>query len=116
VAIEQALAVGRVSEAERLLAMVGNAQPGLVTPLLQAHLPRLRALVNRAKGTDGALVDADLTAAIEALRAFGLPFYLAEALLERGSREDLDEANEIFTRLNATPWVEKVRAVVLVNR
>ena len=114
-AVEQALVVGEIAEAERMLAMVGDAPPGLINPLAHAHLLRLRALVNRAKGAQAALVDADLEPAIEELRDFGAPFYLAKALLERGSRESLDEACDIFTGLGATPWVEQARTAILVD-
>jgi hypothetical protein len=115
IAIEQALVVGEITEAERLLTMVGDAAPGLVSPLAHAHLLRLRALVNRAKGVEPSEVMADLEPAIGELRDFGAPFYLAKALLEHGSRESLEEARNIFAALGATPWMERVDAVALVD-
>jgi hypothetical protein len=114
-AVEQALAVGEIAEAERLLAMVGGAPPGLVNPLAHAHLLRLRALINRAKGADPSEVSTDLEAAIAEMRDFGVPFYLAKALLEHGSRESLEQAREIFARLGATPWVERADSSALVD-
>jgi hypothetical protein len=114
-AIEQALVVGELAEAERMLTLVADSPPGLVHPLAHAHLLRARALVNRSKGADGAGIDADLALAIDELRTFGTPFYLAKALLERGAPEQIEEARAIFEQLNATPWLEKAQAALLVG-
>ncbi|MDX6562883.1 MAG: hypothetical protein QOD65_2697, partial [Gaiellales bacterium] len=111
IALERALAVGVIEDAERLLALVGDAPPGLVNPLAHAHHLRLRALVNRAKGAEASEVAADLEAAVGEFRAFGVPFYLAKALLELGAPESLEEARDIFSRLGATPWLAKAQTV-----
>ena len=71
--------------------------------------------MNRANGLDTALVDADLAAATGELRDFGARFYLAKALLERGSRESVEEALGIFTELRATPWVEKAKSLAMAE-
>jgi len=112
-AVELALATGDLEEADRLVAMVADFPPGLIHPLAHVHLLRARAMVNRAREADSALVDEDLSAAIDALRAFGTPFYLATALLERGSNEDVEEAHAIFERLGATPWMERAQAALV---
>jgi tetratricopeptide (TPR) repeat protein len=111
IAVEWALDVGAIEVAERLVAMVGDAPPGLVNPLAHAHHLRLRALVNRAKGAEASEVAADLEAAVGEFRAFGVPFYLAKALLEHGAPESVEEAREIFSRLGATPWLAKAQTV-----
>jgi tetratricopeptide (TPR) repeat protein len=115
-AVEAALASGRVDEAQRFLAYVADAPRGLVTPLVHAHLPRLRALVGIAAGTDDVDIDVDLDAAITELRDFGARFYLGRALLElarrRSERGDdegaaplFDEARAVFLELRAERWV-----------
>jgi class 3 adenylate cyclase/tetratricopeptide (TPR) repeat protein len=120
-AVENAIAAGDLDEADRLLLYVADAAPGLVTPVLHAHLPRLRALVAIARGDDSS-VDADLEHATKAFRDFGAPFYLARTLLERARRLSergdaeaaaplRDEAEAIFVSLRANKWVEEARAV-----
>jgi hypothetical protein len=71
--------------------------------------------VNRANGLDATLIEADLAAATGELRAFGAPFYLAKVLLERGSRESVEEALGIFTELGATPWVEQAKSLAMAE-
>ena len=121
-AVESALAAGHVAEAERLLRYVADAPLGLVTPLTQAHLPRLRALHAIAVGADDAAVDADLELATQELRAFGGRFYLGRVLLERANRladrGDVDaaapllaEAEATFRQLKANRWVAETRRV-----
>jgi hypothetical protein len=115
-AVEYALAAGQIEQAQGLLTPVADAPPGLVTPLVHAQLLRLRAMTSLAAGhTDQ--VDGDLTRAVEELRAFGAPFYLARTLLtlaELRQHTDvpvtplLQEARTIFELLSATPWVEAV--------
>ncbi|MGH9273964.1 MAG: adenylate/guanylate cyclase domain-containing protein [Acidimicrobiales bacterium] len=121
-AVESALAVGQVAEAERLLLYIADAPPGLVTPLTHAHLPRLRALIGVARGDADAGIDADLELATQELRDFGARFYLGRVLLERGNRladrgdQDaaaalLAEAEQTFVDLKADRWVTEVRRV-----
>jgi class 3 adenylate cyclase/tetratricopeptide (TPR) repeat protein len=115
-AVEFALAAGQIERAHDLLAPVAEAPPGLVTPLVHAQHLRLRGMTALARGeTDRA--DEDLTRAVEELRAFGAPYFLARSLLSlAGLREDtvvpiaplLEEARAIFELLGATPWVEAV--------
>ncbi|MGZ4614460.1 MAG: ATP-binding protein, partial [Actinomycetes bacterium] len=115
-AVEFALAAGQVDRARELLVPVAEAPPGLVTPLVHAHLLRLRAMTDVAAG-DGMRADEDLTQAVDELRAFGAPYYLARSLLtlaelRQGSGVPvtplLDEAREIFASLAASPWVAAV--------
>jgi class 3 adenylate cyclase/tetratricopeptide (TPR) repeat protein len=118
--VEGVLAAGDVDEAARLVGHVAGAAPGRVSPLARVHLLRLRALVASERGDDPAEVDADLGRAADAFREFGVPFYLARTLLERGrllaERGDdeaaaplLEEAAAIFASLRATRWSDQVR-------
>ena len=83
---------------------------------MHAHLLRLRALIERANAGESKNIGADLSSAIDEFRIFGTPFYLAKTLLERGTREDVDEAHAIFTRLDAKPWLEKIDGAALIER
>lgn len=120
-AVDNAITVGDLDEADRLLAYVADAAPGLVPPVLHAHLYRLRGLLAMARGDDSS-VDSDLEQATKAFRDFGAPFYLARTLLERARRLSergdsegaaplRDEAEAIFVELRAKKWVEEARAV-----
>ena len=119
-AIEFALAAGSVAEARRLLAQVADTPVALIPPYLRAQLLRLRALVSCAAGDDSA-AEEDLTRAIEGLRAYGAPFYVARAelelaeLLARTSRPEArahaDEAEVTFTGMGAAPWAARAASV-----
>ncbi len=115
-AVEYALAACRFDRAEDLLTRVAEAPSGLVTPLVHAQLLRLRAMTAIARD-EAENADEDLSQAVEELRAFGAPFYLARTLLslaELRQHSDkpvtplLDEARAIFVSLGAQPWVEAV--------
>jgi hypothetical protein len=122
IVVERMLSSGQIEAAERFLALVGDAPPGLVTPLAHAHFLRLRALVGVARGADDADIDADLELATTELRDFGARFYLGRVLLERArratEREDdeaaaplLDEASAVFHQLRAARWVAETNTV-----
>ena len=49
-------------------------------------------------------------AAVQRFRELGMPFWVAVTLLEQGEAAGLDEAREIFERLEATPWLERATA------
>ena len=76
--------------------------PGLRPPYLEAQVHRFRA---RLDGNE-----AGYRAAAARLRELGIPFWLAVTLLEHGEEAGLAEAREIFERLGATPWLERVSA------
>jgi tetratricopeptide (TPR) repeat protein len=115
--IEFALAAGRLSEAHRLFNQVAETPKGLVPQYLLAQLHRMRGLLAVAEGDDAA-AEPELAQAIEALRAFGAPFYAARAQLELAelltragrsaeARAQADAALAAFTDLGATPWAER---------
>ncbi len=105
-AVESALALGDKAKAEEVLALVETVPPGTRPPYLDAQAKRFRA---RMAGDP-----AGYEAAAAGFHALEIPFWLAVTLLEHGeltgSEESLDEAREIFERLEATPWLERVAA------
>ena len=121
VAVEAALALGDVSRAEELLAIVDTLPPGGSPLFLQAHSARFRARL-AARGADHEEADGLFRRGVGFFRELGFPFYLAVTLLEqgewlvaqgrRGEAEPLlGEARETFERLEAKPWLDRVDAV-----
>ena len=116
-ALEAALALGEQPKTQELLAVVEEQPIGLRPPFLEAQAHRFRA---RLAGADPS-ADRLFTTAAAQLRELDLPFYLAvvrlehgEWLIAQGRSDDADgflaEAAEIFGRLGATPWLERVAA------
>ncbi|MGB2875887.1 MAG: adenylate/guanylate cyclase domain-containing protein [Gaiellaceae bacterium] len=110
-ALEVALALGDAEKAHELLSFLEDAPPGRRAPFLEGQAHRFRA---RLEGDD-----AEYRVAEGLFRQFELPFWLAatllergEALLENGLSDEaaplLAEAGEIFERLEASPWLERV--------
>jgi class 3 adenylate cyclase/tetratricopeptide (TPR) repeat protein len=102
---------------EELIARVETTPPGLRSPLLGAQAARFRATLTAARG-DGDPAP-HLKAAAGSFRELGTPYWLAVSLLEhaewlagRDRPEDakplLDEARDLFGRLRARPWLERV--------
>jgi hypothetical protein len=91
------------------------------TPLLRAGAARFAGLLaDRRNDTEAA--DEQLEAATRELRAIDAPFVLAQVLLEHAEllhadgRDEataplLREATEIFTRLRATPYLDRAQAL-----
>ena len=112
-ALEAAFALGESAKIEELLALVEGVPPGTRPPYLEAQARRFRARL----AEDGAGYEA----AVGQFRELGLPFWLAVTLLEHGewlvgqgrsgeAEPLLAEAGEIFERLAATPWLDRVTA------
>ncbi len=101
-AIEAALALGEREQAGELLATIEKLPPGLRPPYLEAQAHRFRA---RLDGNE-----AGYRAAAARFRELEVPFWLGVTLLEHGEEPGLAEAREIFERLEATPWLERVTA------
>jgi predicted ATPase/class 3 adenylate cyclase len=115
--VDAALALGERTKADELLAAVEEQPIGLRPPFLDALTHRFRALL----AGDDPSADRLFTSAAAQLRGLELPFYLAVVRLEhaewlaaQGRYDDaetlLAEADEIFGRLQATPWLERVSA------
>jgi class 3 adenylate cyclase/tetratricopeptide (TPR) repeat protein len=119
-ALDAAVASGELSGAAEVFERVRRFSRGLRTPLVDAQLARYDA--HRA-AQDGDVAESDrrFRNAAELLLEVGAGFWLAVVLLEHGellvARKEgdaeplLTEAREIFERLEATPWLERLDAV-----
>lgn len=114
-----AFAAANLALAAELIGVVGDAPPGEVTPLFQAHLHVFRALLAAAEGGDPAEVEAGFRRGIAALDAYGAPPLRARAeeelgrwLLAQGRAAEaelaLDAARTTYTQLGARTWVARV--------
>jgi class 3 adenylate cyclase/tetratricopeptide (TPR) repeat protein len=121
--VEAALELGDLTSAKSILAMVRSASPGLVTPSLRGHSARLWARVCARSG-DHDPVEAGFIAAIAEFREIGMPFELGVTLLElaewlhgQGRPAEASgfglEAQAVFERLGARPWLERVQSMVV---
>jgi tetratricopeptide (TPR) repeat protein len=105
-AFEAAMALGDTAKARELSAELGEEPPGRRSPFLDAQALRFRGRL------DGDREAYEESARI--LRELELPFWLAVTLLEQG--EHLDEAREIFERLQAAPWLERLERLERAER
>ena len=102
-ALEAAFALGETARLEELLVSIESVPPGSRAPYLDAQARRFRA---RLAGGDRSGYEA----AARQFRELDLPFWLAVTLLEQGGPAGLTEAREIFERLEAAPWLDRVTA------
>jgi class 3 adenylate cyclase/tetratricopeptide (TPR) repeat protein len=118
VAVEAALALGDMAKAEALIGAVDGLPPGRYPQSLRAQSSRFKARLAH----DAAEAERHFKGASGLFREMAFPFYLAVTELEYGGwlaqqgRETeaeplLAEAREIFERLGARPWVERIEAV-----
>jgi class 3 adenylate cyclase/tetratricopeptide (TPR) repeat protein len=121
VAIEISLDLGDLDRAEELLGAVEALRPGELTPFLQANGARLGARLTAARG-DQEQPDSGFRAAAGIFRDLPAFFWLGVTLLEHGewltgvarteeARPPLAEAREIFERLKALPWLDRLARV-----
>jgi class 3 adenylate cyclase/tetratricopeptide (TPR) repeat protein len=119
--VEAAVALGRLVDAEEILAVAAAIPPGRQSPYVDAQSWRLRSKIADVRG-ERTEVEAGFKRAAGMLRELETPFWMAVTLLEhaewlvREARPEdakplLDEAREIFERLEASPWVERVEAI-----
>jgi hypothetical protein len=120
-ALDAALALDDLEKVDELLTIVEGVPPGRSTQFFQAQASRFRGrLAARRAETDEA--ERRFKGAAGLFREIVMPFYLAatelehaEWLSEQGREAEgeqlLEEAREIFERLGATPWLERVTAV-----
>ena len=120
VAVEAALRMDDAAKAEQLLAIVDALPPGGSPRFLRAHSRRFRARL--ASSRDPVEVERLFTSATDLFRRLDHPFYLGATLLEqvewlstqnRASEIAalVSEAREIFERLQAAPWLERLARV-----
>ncbi|HEX8976809.1 MAG TPA: adenylate/guanylate cyclase domain-containing protein [Solirubrobacteraceae bacterium] len=116
-----AAALGDDATLERLIAFVADLPPVMRTPLLRAGALRFAGLLAERQNDPGTAAE-HLEEATRALRAINAPFVLAQVLLEHAEllhtdgRDEaaaplLAEATEIFTRLSATPYLQRAQAI-----
>jgi hypothetical protein len=119
-ALEAAAALGDVRTLDELLAIVEGFTPGETTSYVRAIAARFSA-ARAALAGDPAGVEPSFAAAASAFREISRPFELAVVQLEhaewllgqgRGDEAEplLAEAREIFERLRARPWLERLDA------
>jgi tetratricopeptide (TPR) repeat protein len=114
-ACEAALDLRDEGQVEELLGEVDRLRPSDRTPRLVAQEARLRGRLLALRGDRDEAI-ALLERAVVGFRELQMPYDLAIALLEQAELavEDpaplLAEAREIFERLRASPWLERVDA------
>ena len=116
--VQAAFALENDAKVDELLAMIEQAPPGQLTPVLRALGARFGA--RRAAGqSDDVTAQAGFRAAAAILREIEWPFDLAVVLLEHaewlagenrleGAEPLAAEAREIFERLRAAPYLERL--------
>jgi tetratricopeptide (TPR) repeat protein len=120
--LEAGIQGGDATRADELAARVERILPGALAPSIRAQLIRYRAR-RAAAGGRIAEGEAGFKQAVGAFRELQLPFPMAVTLTEHGewliaqgripgAEPLLAEAREIFERLRATPWLERVDAAL----
>jgi class 3 adenylate cyclase/tetratricopeptide (TPR) repeat protein len=116
--LEASMASARLDRLEKALESLDARPRSEMLPYLAGHVERARARLAAAEGRTREVEDPFRTAAAK-LRDAGSPFHLAVTLVEHGEwLEDQGrgdeaaalfvEAEPIFRRLRATPWLERV--------
>ncbi len=124
VALDAAVALGELEQAEDVLAIVEGIPPGSSSQFLQAQVSRFRARLAAGR-TETEEADRRFKRATGLFREIAAQFYLAVTHLEHGEwligqgRADeaeplLAEARETFERLEARPWLERAETRVEV--
>ena len=126
---DAALELGDLDRVDQLLAEWAALKPVRRTQSLVAHEARIKARLAARRG-ESERVEPRFLAAAARFRELGTPFWLAVTLLEHGEwlvaegRADdsevlFAEAREIFERLRAQPWLDRLtnlRAEVVAHR
>jgi tetratricopeptide (TPR) repeat protein len=114
-ALEAAAALDDTDTVRQLLATLDQLRPGELTPFLKAQRARFRARLTEHEA------DTEFSTAEELFREHDTPFYLAVTQLEHAERLAahgradqaeplLTQAREIFQRLQAKPWLDRLAA------
>jgi hypothetical protein len=118
-AIEAAVQLGELDEAEQLLALIAERPPGHLQPAVRAERAHQRARVNAARGRHDTC-DADFRYAEKTFESIGWTYALAHARHwhatwladQHRTTEAIDlatQAADTYTRLRATPALAKTR-------
>jgi class 3 adenylate cyclase/tetratricopeptide (TPR) repeat protein len=116
--LEASAGLGDFGRVEELLASVRRERPIEVPQYLRAHCARFEARLGWVTG-EADRAEPGFKSAAGMFREIATPFHLAVTLLEHGEWlvqqgrvEDADpllrEARQIFERLKATPWLERL--------
>lgn len=116
-----ALKLGDEATVEQLIEVVAGVRPVQRSPLLRAGAARFAGLLAARRG-DSEQAGEHLDEATRELRQIDAPFVLAQVLLEHAERlyadgrddeaaAPLAEATEIFTRLRATPYLDRAESL-----
>jgi tetratricopeptide (TPR) repeat protein len=111
-----AFEAGELEQVEELLAIYEGLAPSWRTPLIVAQDARFRGRLVALRGDRDAGVEL-LTRAAELFRELGTPYYVGMVLVElaelgvENAAALLAEAREIFERLGAALWLERIDAL-----
>ena len=122
--LEVAAALGDAEKVDELLSLIESAPPGHLTPYLRALGARFGARRAALQG-DSPTASTGFVAAAELFREMERPFDIAVVQLEHAewlasegrpeeANEQAREAREIFERLRATPWLERLDRISMV--
>jgi class 3 adenylate cyclase/predicted ATPase len=120
--LDAALALGRLADVRKVLALLTDQPPGFIPPYLDAQLARGRALLASAEARHDHVRDGLLTA-IDAFRGLGYPYWLAVAQLDlaewligqsRGEEAAalVEEAIGVLEPLRAGPALARARGLI----
>jgi tetratricopeptide (TPR) repeat protein len=120
-AASSALALGDSEQASQLVDLIDRIPRGKVPQYLHAHGARVRAHLAVRSG-DGEAAEASFKRASSTFRELGVPLWTGVTLLEygewlarHGRAEEAEalvsESREIFERLGAKPWLERIERV-----
>jgi hypothetical protein len=121
-AIDAALALTRLADADHLLSLLAERPGGHVPPYVRAQLARGHGLLAGARD-DRATAESQLGAAAEGFRSLGFPYWLASAQTDLAAlrvddkrvdeaRPLLEEALSMLGRLSAASALQRAEAVL----
>jgi class 3 adenylate cyclase/tetratricopeptide (TPR) repeat protein len=122
IAVEAAIDLRELEEADRLAALLATRPRGEVPPFLRAQVARAKALVAAARGEDET-VEENLVAAEATLRQLGYPYWTARTQLDRAEwlkgQDRTDESGRLvaeaaatFDSLGTTPMLARARSLL----
>ena len=120
-AAEAAFATDVMPKVEKIVSLIDGLDPGERTPFVDAHRVRFGARLAIARG-EAERVSPGFKSAVGSFRELGMPFWLAVILLEYAewlagtgreseARPLVTESREIFERLRAQPWLQRLSSL-----